>query len=178
VTEKRVWLPAAAVLAAAYLSTLAPSVTFWDAGEFIAAAHSLGIPHPPGTPLFVLLLHVWGLPWSESAYAFGLNLASAIATLAAAGLSAALVFRWLGARVDQRTAVASATAAAICAGAMYTVWSNATETEVYAASLALAIVTLFAADRGQVLLVAYCFGLSAALHVSALVAAPAAIINA
>ena len=175
-TERRVWVPATVVLAVAYLGTLAPSVTFWDAGEFIAAAHSLGIPHPPGTPLFILLLHVWGMPWPEASYAFALNLASAVATSAAAGLSATLLYRWLRTRWDARAAFAAATAAAICAGAMYTAWSNATETEVYAASLALSIVMLVAADGGRERMVAYCFGLAAALHVSALVAAPAAVV--
>ena len=172
----RVWLPATVVLAVAYLLTLAPSVTFWDAGEFIAAAHSLGIPHPPGTPLFIMLLHVWGMPWPAGSYAFGLNLASAVATLAAAAVSATLVHRWLSERWKPSAALAGAIAAAICAGSMYTVWSNATETEVYAASLALSVLMLLAGEQGRERMLAYSFGLAAALHVSALVASPAAII--
>src|SRR5690242_20919318 len=44
-----------------YLLTLAPTVQYWDAPEYMAAAHSFGIPHPPGNPLFVLMAHVWGL---------------------------------------------------------------------------------------------------------------------
>lgn len=38
---------------AVYLLTLAPSVTFFDSGEFITAIHSLGTAHSPGYPLFV-----------------------------------------------------------------------------------------------------------------------------
>lgn len=38
-----------------YLKTLAPSVTFVDAGELAAVACTLGIAHPTGYPLFTLL---------------------------------------------------------------------------------------------------------------------------
>ena len=56
------------LLLAVYLATLAPRVTFWDAGEFIAAAESFGVPHPPGTPLYVTLARAWRL-----AFAFLMN---------------------------------------------------------------------------------------------------------
>jgi len=59
-----------------YLSTLAPTVTFEDSGELIAAAYNLGIPHQPGYPLFTLLGRVFSmLPVNNIAYR--LNLMSA-----------------------------------------------------------------------------------------------------
>jgi hypothetical protein len=51
----------AAGILALYVLTLAPTTQFWDASEYMTAAHGLGIPHPPGNPLFVLLAHVWAL---------------------------------------------------------------------------------------------------------------------
>lgn len=164
----------ALVLLVVYAATLAPDVTFWDAGEFIAAAHSLGIPHPPGTPLYVLILNAWAkvvpLP-----FAVATNLFSAVATAAAAGVTAQIVDRATRSR-------AMAIAVALATGGMSSVWLSATESEVYAASLALSAAMLWAGDRAGrdrgnrwTFLTAYFMALSVALHLSALVAAPAAI---
>src|SRR5438046_783404 len=38
-----------------FFLTLNRSIPFWDSGEFIATSYLLGIPHPPGTPLYVLI---------------------------------------------------------------------------------------------------------------------------
>lgn len=59
---KRYWpIPLVVFLVslATYLLTLTPTVDFIDSGEFAAAAHTLGIPHPTGYPLFTLLGNLW-----------------------------------------------------------------------------------------------------------------------
>ncbi len=48
------WL-AFAISAFVYLSTIEPTGSFWDCGEFIAAAYKLQVGHPPGASLFLLI---------------------------------------------------------------------------------------------------------------------------
>ena len=148
----------------------------WDAGEFIAAVKTFGIPHQPGTPLYVLLARTWTIALPFAATALATNLFSAVCTAAAGGLLAAFIARAGGSR-------AMALASALCAGGMFTVWSSATETEVYASVLLLVMLTLLVAERaGRAgdarwrVATAYALALAVPLHLSALVAAPAAVL--
>src|ERR1043166_3993805 len=69
-----------------YIATLAPTTAFWETSEYIAAAKTLGIPHPPGTPLFALLAHFFGLLPLASSYAARINLFAAVTSALSAGL--------------------------------------------------------------------------------------------
>ncbi len=44
-----------------YVATLAPTVTLVDSGELILAARTLGVAHPPGFPLYLMLAHLASL---------------------------------------------------------------------------------------------------------------------
>jgi hypothetical protein len=179
------------VVLAGYIWTLAPTVTFWDAGEFIAAAKTLGIPHPPGTPLFVLLGHVWGaiIPFGE--YAWRLNLMAAVFSAAGAACWFLVAYELLGPAVRDLPAgqarllrLAGAGAAALSSAFAFTVWQNSNETEVYmVATFSIAAITWLAlrwrGSRGTVrasrhlLLAVFLGGVSMGNHLLALLVGPA-----
>ncbi len=70
-----------------YALTLAPSTAMWDTSEYIATAYILGIPHPPGNPLFVVLGKSWSLLLSplDLPIAVRINLLAATTSAMAAG---------------------------------------------------------------------------------------------
>jgi hypothetical protein len=74
-----------------YVLTLSPSTAMWDTSEYIATAYILGIPHPPGNPLFVVLGRAWIVLLSP----FGLSVAVRVNLLAAATSAAAAGFYFL-----------------------------------------------------------------------------------
>jgi hypothetical protein len=181
------------VVLTGYVITLAPTVTFWDAGEFIAAAKTLGIPHPPGTPLFVMIAHVWAaiVPFGE--FAQRTNLLSATMSACGAGCMFLVVHESLSGFVDDleerlgRTVQAfGAFAAVVIGGFTFTTWQNSNETEVYAAACftiaAIAWLCLrWRAVRGTeraahlLLLILYLAGISIGNHLLALLAGPAVV---
>ncbi|MGC2423382.1 MAG: DUF2723 domain-containing protein [Nitrospirota bacterium] len=58
-----------------YLMTIAPTLSFFDSGEMIAGAYTLGVAHPPGYPVYVTLGKLFTyLPFGN--VAFRINLMS------------------------------------------------------------------------------------------------------
>src|SRR5213595_2982213 len=120
-----------------YVATLAPTTQFWDTSEYIAAAYVLGIPHPPGNPLFTLIAHTWGLLPLAAAYAERINLLAAVTSAVAAGCWFLVGERWMRswvpARLPRRLA---AVAGALSAATAFTVWNQSVVNEkVYTLSL-------------------------------------------
>src|ERR1051325_5016409 len=74
-----------------YLFTLAPTIVGGDSGELVTAVATLGVPHPPGYPLYCLLGHLFTLLVPFGSVAYRVNLFSAVAAAATAGLMAYLV---------------------------------------------------------------------------------------
>ncbi|HEX6668172.1 MAG TPA: DUF2723 domain-containing protein [Gemmatimonadales bacterium] len=173
-----------------YVLTLAPTVTFWDAGEFIAAARTLGIPHPPGTPLFVLIAHAWGMLVPIGEFAYRTNLLSALFSASAAGLLFLVVHQSIRGVVEglpdgraRALRVGGAAAAAFLRAFTFTNWQNSNETEVYTVATFTTAAMAWSAmlwrrrrhtERGQrfLLLIVYLAGISIGNHLLALLAMP------
>lgn len=161
---------------AVYLLTVAPEVTFWDSGELILGAATLGIPHPPAYPAFCMLGNLATLmPFGNAAYR--VNLLSALFC----SLSVYILFRLvrgMGRPGPARSPVAAS--AALIFAFSQPLWSQAVVAEVYAFNSVLLVWLAYLLFRhnsegGQAHLHASAFvlGLAFANHQSAAFLAPA-----
>jgi len=174
-----------------YLLTIAPTTSFWDCGEFIACAYTLGVPHPPGAPFYILLGRVFTMIPVVSDIGLRVNLISAIATAFTAMLTYLIIARlirfWRGgaARLEDRFILYGASAIGALAFAFSeTLWFNAVEAEVYAISMLFTALIVWLilvwydhasdpeSDR-YILLIAYGIGLAIGVHLLNILALPA-----
>lgn len=174
-------LGVAAVAFALYLASLAPGLTWAhdgaDGGELLAAAMVNGIPHPPGYPLYTLLLRGWlmALGWMApvSDLAWRGNLFSALAAAAAVALTVMTIPAVLPAHSRR---LLWAGIAGLALGVSPLLWSQAIITEVYALHMffvaLLGWATLIGARRGHGWL-ALPVALGAAHHLTLLLLLPA-----
>lgn len=169
-----------------YIATLAPTTAFWDTSEYIAAAYVLGIPHPPGNPLFVLLAHVWGAIPFAADYAVRINLFAAATSACSAALWFLVADRWMRNVVPVRWArLAAAFAGVLVSATAWTVWNQSTVNEkVYTVSMLSTALVLWLGvhwaddEQGEhrdryLILIAYVLALSSTNHMMGVLAAPA-----
>lgn len=186
---------------AVYILTMEPTGSLWDTGEFISSAYKLGIPHPPGAPLFVLLGRIFTL-FTPSDAAIGVNLLSALAS----GFTIMFLFwtithfgrRLLGKSAEELTGTEmfNVMAAGLIGGLAYTFsdsfWYSAVEGEVYALSSFFTAVVFWAILRWEhedvkagdndakrthaerwIIFIAFMMGLSIGVHLLNLLTIPA-----
>ncbi|HYK81513.1 MAG TPA: DUF2723 domain-containing protein [Gemmatimonadales bacterium] len=174
-----------------YVATLAPTTQFWDTSEYLAAAHALGIPHPPGNPLFVIIAHLWGLLPLSVDYARRINLFAAVTSAAAAGLWFLIGERWLRPIVPPAAIWPrrlAAIAGALVAATVFTVWNQSVVNEkVYTVSvLSIALVLWLVVRWGDqaresrrdhhLVLIVYLLALTATNHLMGVLVGPAVLV--
>jgi tetratricopeptide (TPR) repeat protein len=180
---------------AVYAITVTPSIPFWDSGEFIATSHLLGIPHPPGTPLYVLIGRLFAmLPFGNVEWQ--VNFLSALASALAVLFTFLVGVRFMRiaqARKHERTVsdeVIAWTAGAVAAffvAFSNTFWESAIEAEVYSMSSMVQVLAIYLSLRwweelgnnggdGRLLLAWYLMCLCIGIHLGTFLVAPAVIL--
>ncbi len=174
-----------------YMRTIAPTVSFWDCGEFIACSYLLAVPHPPGAPFYLLLGRLFSMLPIAGDIGLRVNILSTLATALTIMLTYLIIVRlikqWRGEPKDGGDVlilIASGLIGALAFAFTDTLWFNGVEAEVYAISMLItaAIVYLIlvwlekAEQKGAeryLLLIAYLTGLAIGVHLLMILALPA-----
>jgi hypothetical protein len=183
------------IAAYVYISTIEPTGSFWDCGEFIATAHKLEVGHPPGAPLFLMLARIFILFGGDNVrmYPIAVNILSALMSAftilflfwTITALARKIVIGKGEISMDKLIAVMGA---GLVGALAYTFsdsfWFSAVEGEVYASSSFFTAIVFWAIFKWEnaadephnlrwLILIAYLMGLSIGVHLLNLLTIPA-----
>jgi hypothetical protein len=117
-----------------YIATLAPTVLFSDSAEFQFVPYILGIAHPTGYPLYLLLGWLWSHVLPIGDVAFRMNLFSGLWAALAVGMTYLVALRFIrfaAPGIDLLAVRVSAVTAALTFAVGEAFWSQAVIAEVY-----------------------------------------------
>jgi hypothetical protein len=183
------------IAAFTYLSTIEPTTSFWDCGEYIATAYKLEVGHPPGAPLFNILGRFFTL-FADSAHAAQMvNSLSALMsaftilflfwTITALGRK---IWNHSGEKEMSTGTILTILGSGIVGALAYTFsdsfWFSAVEGEVYASSSFFTAIVFWAIlkweivadEKGSdrwIIFIGYMIGLSIGVHLLNLLTIPA-----
>jgi hypothetical protein len=173
-----------------YFLTMADTVPYWDSGEFIATSFILGVPHPPGSPLYLIIGRVFSMIPFNPDIAFRINLISPVVS------ALAIMYLYLSTVkliTNYRGKIESAMDAIITFGGSFvgaltfaftdSHWFNAVEAEVYGFSTFFTAIVVWlilhwqerADEKGNeryILIIAYMIGLATGIHLLNLLTLP------
>ncbi|OBQ57048.1 DUF2723 domain-containing protein [Tamlana sp. s12] len=177
-----------------YSLTVEPTVSFWDAGEYILTSAKLEVGHPPGAPLFQMLGAFFSMFALEpSQVGFMMNMMSAVAsafTILFMFWTITLLLKKMVVQDDNMTqskAIAilgSGFVGSLAFAFTDSFWFNAVETEVYAMATLIMSVLFWLGLRWEqdmdkprgnrwLILIAFIIGLSFGVHFMGLLTIPA-----
>ncbi len=202
--QRRFWgfLAVTLITALLYFMTTAPTVVFWDVGEFLASSHTLAVPHPPGTPLYVILgrlMVILPLPLAPlytlltGVHPINGVLKITMISLLSGAFSAGLLYlialdvmdRWSGMEdLPWHVRHLSAAFGALIGMLARTVWMNSIEAETYTPTFFSVVLATWLGFRywehkdrprglAYLILIPYVFLLSSGIHLSVLPFLPA-----
>ncbi|MBN1252775.1 MAG: DUF2723 domain-containing protein [Bacteroidales bacterium] len=179
-----------------FLSTIEPTTSFWDCGEFIASAFKLEVGHPPGAPFFMILARIISLLSFEHVE----NVAMLINSLSALASAFTILFlfwtiTYFALKIVNKEIselnlsnvigiMASGVVGALAYSFSDTFWFSAVEGEVYALSSLFTAIVFWAIIKWErvadekyanrwIIFIAYMMGLSIGVHLLNLLAIPA-----
>lgn len=174
-----------------YLSTLPPTASFWDCSERIACAWGLQIPHPPGTPFYLLMGRLFSMFVPATSAAYMINMMSALASSLTIMLLYLIIVRFVrefrGHNIDSYGTIdriglyGGALTGALTFAVSDSHWFTSIEAETYALSLTFTALVVWLVlkwseqhnalrNERWLLLIVFLFGLAFGVHLLSLLA--------